>query len=42
MPKPEKEPSATPDLLEALRQSLENVQSGRAPRAEPEKAKAKA
>jgi DNA end-binding protein Ku len=28
-PKPEKEPAATPDLLEALKQSLENVQAGR-------------
>ena len=39
-PAPEKEPSATPDLLEALKRSLENVQAGRDPRTEPEKTKA--
>jgi len=38
-PAPEKEPSATPDLLEALKQSLENVQAGRDPRTEPASSK---
>jgi DNA end-binding protein Ku len=36
-PSPEKEPSPVPDLMEALKRSLDNVRAGRDPRAEPSK-----
>jgi DNA end-binding protein Ku len=35
-PEPEKEPSPAPDLMEALQRALDNVRSGKDPRAEPE------
>jgi DNA end-binding protein Ku len=35
-PEPEKEPSPAPDLMEALQHALDNVRSGKDPRAEPE------
>jgi DNA end-binding protein Ku len=41
-PKPEPEPKPVADLMEALKQSLENVKAGRDPRAAPDKEKAKA
>jgi len=41
-PAPEKEPSPVPDLMEALKRSLDNVRSGRDPRAEPSRSKEKA
>jgi DNA end-binding protein Ku len=41
-PKPEKEPAPVPDLMEALKRSLENVQAGRDARAEADETKAKA
>jgi DNA end-binding protein Ku len=34
-PEPEKEPSPAPDLMDALQRALDNVRSGRDPRAEP-------
>ena len=34
-PEPEKEPSPAPDLMEALQRALDNVRSGKDPRAEP-------
>ena len=35
-PQPEEEPSPAPDLMEALQRALDNVRSGKDPRAEPE------
>jgi DNA end-binding protein Ku len=35
-PQPEKEPSPAPDLMDALQRALDNVRSGKDPRAEPE------
>jgi DNA end-binding protein Ku len=36
VPEPVKEPSATPDLMAALEQTLENIKAGRPAREEPE------
>lgn len=35
-PQPEKEPEPAPDLMEALQRALDNVRSGKDPRAEPD------
>jgi DNA end-binding protein Ku len=35
-PEPEKEPSPAPDLMDALQRALDNVRSGKSPRAEAE------